>query len=67
MSPMTSLKLKRERSNMILSELLSSFGVIMTNNIYEIQIGCLMEDEDYDLPNIKFHYKKSNELLEKDE
>ena len=64
MSPMTSLKQKRNRSNMSLSELLSSFGVIMTNNIYEIQIGCLMEDEDYDLPNVKFHYKKSDETVQ---
>ena len=49
---------------MNLSELLSSFGVIMNNNIYEIQIGCLMEDEDYDLPNVKFHYKKTNEIAQ---
>jgi len=66
MSPMTSLRLKKERSNMLLSELLSSFGVIMENNIFEIQVGSLMEDEDYDLPNIKFHYKKLSNLLEKD-
>lgn len=57
MSPMTNLKLRNERCNMCLSQLLSSFGIIMNKNIYEIQIGCLMEDEDYELPNLKFNYK----------
>ena len=60
MSPMTSLKIKSHREDMYLSELLSSFGVILDNNIYEIQIGCLLEDEDYDLPNLRFHYKVLN-------
>ena len=45
---------------MLISELLSSFGVEMTDNVYELQIGCLMEDEDYELPNIKFYYKIQN-------
>ena len=55
---MTNLKIRNKRSDMCLSELLSSFGIIMNNNIYEIQIGSLMEEEDYELPNLKFHYKK---------
>ena len=67
MSPMTSMKLKQQRGDMMLSELLSSFGVVMINNIYELQIGCLMEDDDYELPNVKFHYKKVMKTVEKNE
>ena len=60
MSPMTNLKIRNKRQDMYLSELLSSFGVVLDNNIYEIQMSCLLEDDDYELPNLKFHYKMLN-------
>ena len=59
-SPMTNLKIRNKRQDMYLSELLSSFGVVLDNSIYEIQMSCLLEDDDYELPNLKFHYKMLN-------
>ena len=59
-SPMTNLKIRNKRQDMYLSELLSSFGVVLDNSIFEIQMSCLLEDDDYELPNLKFHYKMLN-------
>ena len=47
-----------------LSKILDEFDIGVSGNIYEFQIGCLMEDEDYELPNIKFHYNKQKILQE---
>ena len=61
LSPMTSPVQKMKRMEMNLSQILDEFDIGISGNIYEFQIGCLMEDEDYDLPNVKFHYlKKTN-------
>ena len=49
---------KNKRLGMKISKLLEEFDIGIENNIYEFQIGCLMEEEDYELPNIKFHYTK---------
>lgn len=61
-SPMTSLKEKSKRIKMRLSELLESFGInIIHDTIYELQISSLFDDDDVDLPNIKFNYLKDEE------
>jgi len=57
-SPMTGPIQKIKRLGMKISKLLEEFDIGIENNIYEFQIGCLMEEEDYELPNIKFHYTK---------
>jgi ubiquitin-activating enzyme E1 len=57
-SPMTGPIQKNKRLGMKISKLLEEFDIGIENNIYEFQIGCLMEEEDYELPNIKFHYTK---------
>ena len=63
-SPMTGPMHKMKRLEMKLSKILDEFDIGVSGNIYEFQIGCLMEDEDYELPNIKFHYNKQKILQE---
>jgi ubiquitin-activating enzyme E1 len=63
-SPMTGHMNKVRRMEMKLSQILDEFDIGVSGNIYEFQIGCLMEDEDYELPNIKFHYNKQKILQE---
>ena len=56
-SPMTMGKKKKQRLEMKLTEILSSFEVdVKENVVYELQAASLMEDEDLELPNIKFYY-----------
>ena len=55
---------KMKRIEMKLSQILDEFDIGISGNIYEFQIDCLMEDEEYDLPNVKFHYSKKNKTDE---
>jgi len=63
-STMTGPMQKMRRMEMKLSQLFDEFDIGISGNIYEFQIGCLMEDEDYDLPNVKFHYTKKKKTDE---
>lgn len=64
-SPMTMGKKKKQRLEMKLSEILTSFSVdVKQNVIYELQAASLMEDDDLELPNIKFHYVKNENIVE---
>jgi len=62
-STMTGPMQKMRRMEMKLSQLFDEFDIGISGNIYEFQIGCLMEDEDYDLPNVKFHYTKKKKRM----
>lgn len=53
-SPMTNAKKLAERKNMLLSELLKEFNIELNQKEYELQISSLMDEDDYELPNIKF-------------
>ena len=62
-SPMTMGKKKKQRLDMKLSELIASFDIdIKENVIHELQVTSLMEDEDLELPNIKFTFSKHEEV-----
>ncbi len=64
MAPMLRPIQKMKRTEMKLSQILDEFDIGISGNIYEFQIDCLMEDEEYDLPNVKFHYSKKNKTDE---
>lgn len=54
-SPMLGLSNRLKRLNLKLSDLMKEFNIELDKKIYELQIEALMEDEDYDFPNIKFY------------
>lgn len=56
LAPMTSPLKKMKRMEMKISEILKEFKIELNKDVYEFQIGCLMEDEEYELPNVKFYF-----------
>lgn len=59
-SPMTMGKKKKQRLEMKLTEILASFDIdVNENDVHELQVASLMEDEDLELPNIKFCYENN--------
>ena len=52
---MLSMAKKEERLNMTILDILKTFKIPLNKSVYELQIDCLFEDEDYELPNVKFY------------
>ena len=55
-SPLTSPLKTSQRKAMMLSELFKEFKIEVKKS-YNLQIDCLMEDDEYNLPNVKIELK----------
>ena len=56
-SPMTNPIKSQKRLGMKVSEIITEFEFKITDTIIEFIVGCIMEEEEYDLPSVKYYIK----------